>query len=166
MKKNLIIISILLLVGVLVACSSVQARPDGAPSGRPARPGGAGAAGEPGASSATGGQVNGTPQPLEMPLESKVGIGILKLEGTDQAVDETKAKELLPLFKALKVLSTETNTAVAEITALNTQIKNSMTADQLKAIEEYGYYGCRSANTDGILRYNLFSIIQQFINFK
>ena len=63
-------------------------------------------------------------------------IGILKLEGTDQAVDAAEeAKELLPLFQALKTLSTNNNTAVDEITALNKQIKTSLTSDQLSAIK-------------------------------
>jgi len=39
------------------------------------------------------------------------------------------------LFKALKVLSSDNNTAVDEITGLNSQIKNTMSAEQLTAIE-------------------------------
>lgn len=123
MKKNLILVVILLLVGTLVACSAAQSTTSGVAANRPS-----------GSGSAS--QTKGTSTASELPLESKVGIGILQLEGTDQAVDEAKAKELLPLFKALKTLSTNNNTAVDEITALNKQIKNTMTADQLTAIEK------------------------------
>lgn len=127
MKKSLIIASILLLAGILVACNTAQPGPGG---GMPA-----GGATE-GVMPANGGQPpQGEPQEMELPIESKVGIGILKLEETELAVDESKAEELLPLFKALKVLSTDNNTAVDEISALNTQIKNTMTAEQLTAIE-------------------------------
>lgn len=123
MKKNLMIAGILILVGILVACNT---RPQ-MPSGRPAGDANAGGPAE---------NTGGNAQSVGLPIESKVGIGILKLEGTDQAIDETTAKELLPLFKALKTLSTDNNTAVAEISALNTQIKNTLTAEQLTSIEK------------------------------
>lgn len=126
MKKTLIFTSILILVGVLVACSGIQSAPSAAAAGGP------NGAGRP---SGTGGQSAGEVKSAEIPLVSKVGIGILKLEDTDQAIDEEKAKELLPLFKALKVLSSDSNTAVDEITGLNLQIKNTMSAEQLAAIE-------------------------------
>lgn len=133
MKKNLIFVIILLMVGALAACSTQSAQ-GGAPAGAPAA-GGAAPAGGPNGTGSSTGQSSGTATSAKIAIESKVGIGILKLEGTDQAVDAAKAQELLPLFKALKTLSTNNNTAVAEITALNTQIKNTMTADQLSAIE-------------------------------
>ncbi len=129
MKKSLFIISFLLLVGSLVACSTAPSQ-GGAPA--------SGAAGMR-AGARPGSQNDGGNQAASIPVEYKVGMGILKLDGTDQAVDAAKAKELLPLFKALKVLSSENNTAVAEITALNIQIKNTMTADQLTAIEKMNF---------------------------
>ncbi len=127
MKKSLIITSILVLVGILVACNTTQSGPISGMSGGRSAEGGMPASGTQ--------QAQGEPQEMELPIESKVGIGILKLEETDLAVDLEKAEELLPLFKALKVLSTDNNTAVDEISALNTQIKNTMTAEQLAAIE-------------------------------
>ncbi len=132
MKKSLIIASILLLVGILVACNTMQAGPAGGMPGGGPNGGGPVPSGE-------NAQGQGEPQEVSLPIESKVGIGILKLEDTDLAVDSAKAEELLPLFKALKVLSTDNNTAVDEITALNTQIKNTMTAEQLTAIEDMGF---------------------------
>jgi len=125
MKKSIIIASILVLAGILVACAARQQFPSGGPGGGPQ---GGGAGGQTGGGAST--------QTAELPLESKVGIGILKLEGTEQAVDAEEAKDLLVLFKALKTLSTESNTAVDEISALNVQIKNTLTADQLAAIEK------------------------------
>ncbi|NMB54270.1 MAG: hypothetical protein GYA15_06170 [Leptolinea sp.] len=125
MKKSIIIASILVLAGILVACAARQQFPSGGPGGGPQ----SGSAGR-----QTGG--GASTQTAELPLESKVGIGILKLEGTEQAVDAEEAKDLLVLFKALKTLSTESNTAVDEISALNIQIKNTLKADQLAAIEK------------------------------
>lgn len=128
MKKSLFIVSILFLVGGLVACNSFAAQ-GSAPTGS------SNANGMP-AGPAQAGQASNETQTSSLPVDSIVGIGILKLEGTDQAIDAAKAKELLPLFKALKVLSGENNTAVAEISALNKQIKNTLSADQLTAIEK------------------------------
>jgi hypothetical protein len=123
MKKSLIFTSILLLVGVLVACTGTQSlRNSNRSSGQ-------------GNANSQGVSANGNPGSTELSLESIVGVGILKLEGNDQAIDAAKAAELLPLFKALKTLSTNNNTAVAEISALNSQIKNTLTADQLTAIQ-------------------------------
>jgi HAMP domain-containing protein len=73
--------------------------------------------------------------PSSIPLQKKLGIGTLKLEGTDLAVTSEQAKTLLPLWKALKSLSSDTNTTAEEINALNRQIEESMTADQIKAIK-------------------------------
>jgi hypothetical protein len=123
MKKSLIIASILLIVGILAACTGRQAYGNGNRT--------TGQAGDSNQSA----PANGSSGSSELSLESVVGIGILKLEGSDKAIDATKAAELLPLFKALKTLSTNNNTAIAEMTALNRQIKNTLTSDQLTAIQ-------------------------------
>ncbi|BCY18538.1 MAG: hypothetical protein GYA12_15630 [Chloroflexi bacterium] len=136
MKKNIIISLILILAGVLAACTAIygQTAPDSGstegqpPSGAPA----GGPIGMPGKSPAGG---SSTAQAQTLPVESVVGIGIIKLEGTDNAIDAETAADLLPLFKALKALSNNSNTSVAEIKALNTQIKNTLKANQLAAIE-------------------------------
>jgi hypothetical protein len=117
MKKNLMITASLILMGILAACSlpfSIGTQ----------------------TSSTRSSQNSALADPSKLPVESKLGYGILKLEGTDQALDSTEAKELLPLFMALKTLSTNNNTAPEELTALNNQIKNTMKADQLTAIEK------------------------------
>jgi hypothetical protein len=136
MKKIIFISLILILASVLAACTTLSgqgAAPGGAPSGIPG--GGTVGAGGPGGGQGQSTTGNGTAQTQTMPVDSIVGIGIIKLEGTDSAIDSETATNLLPLFKALKALSTNSNTSVAEMTALNKQIKNTLTADQLTAIE-------------------------------
>jgi hypothetical protein len=116
MKKNILIVAVLLVVGSLVACSSLSFSSSSSSSRQKAS-----------ASAVT--------DPTKLTVEAKTGIGILKLEGTGNAVDAAQAKELLPLFLALKNLSTNNNTAVAEISALNKQTQTTLTSDQLTAIQ-------------------------------
>jgi hypothetical protein len=116
MKKNLMITTTLILMGILAACSL----PFSSSS----------------QTSTRSSQNSALSDPSKLPVESKLAIGILKLEGTDQAVDSQEAKDLLPLFMALKTLSTNNNTAPEEITALNKQIKSTMKADQVSAVEK------------------------------
>lgn len=133
MKKSIVITLIMILAGVLVACTAMSGQngaPSGAPGGEPPSGGGA-PNGAPGQSPSG----SSTIQAQTLPIDTVVGIGIIKLEGTDSAIDKDTATNLLPLFKALKALSTNSNTSVAEITALNKQIKNTLTAEQLTAIE-------------------------------
>jgi hypothetical protein len=74
--------------------------------------------------------------PSSLPLQMKLGVGILKMEETDLAVTAGQAEELLPLWKALRSLSSDTNTTAEEINALNHQIEEIMTADQLEAVRK------------------------------
>ena len=141
MKKTIIISLVLILAGVLVACTAMSGQggaPAGVPGGQPpsgASGTGPGGAGRPGGAQGQASTGNTTEQAQTMPVDSIVGIGIIKLEGTDDAIDTETAENLLPLFKALKTLSTNSNTSVAEMSALNRQIKNTLTTDQLTAIE-------------------------------
>ncbi len=73
-------------------------------------------------------------KPSSLPLQMKLGVGILKLEETELTVTAQQAEELLPLWKALRSLSSDTNTTAEEINALNHQIEEIMTADQLEAV--------------------------------
>jgi len=70
------------------------------------------------------------------PLEDKLAVGTLKLEGTEQAVTAIQAKTLLPLWKAVKTMSASNTTAAAEMTALYSQIEDAMTAQQIQAIKD------------------------------
>ena len=56
--------------------------------------------------------------PANMPVETKLAIGTLKLEGTELAVSAEEARELLPLWKAVKSLSTSDTISSDEIQAL------------------------------------------------
>jgi hypothetical protein len=87
---------------------------------------------------ATSSQNQSNPQSSfsSQPLEDKLAIGTLKLEGTGQAVSAAQAKTLLPLWKAVKTLSASNTTAAAEMTALYSQIQDAMTAQQIQAIKD------------------------------
>ncbi|MCX8023753.1 MAG: hypothetical protein N3A60_00960 [Thermanaerothrix sp.] len=81
----------------------------------------------------------GTPQPFNFanqPLESKLAIGILKLEGTDLAITPEQAKTLLPLWKAVKTLSTSATTSPDELNAVYRQIEEALTAEQRNYIQD------------------------------
>ena len=69
-------------------------------------------------------------------LQRKLAVGTLKLEKTDLAVTAEQAKTLLPLWKGVKSLTADTAASADELTALYAQIQDSMTADQIKAIEQ------------------------------
>ncbi len=93
------------------------------------------------ASSSTSGQQsqNQPGQPFNManmPVEQKLAMGTLKLEGTDKAITADQAKTLLPLWKAVKTLNNSSNTSAQEIDALYKQIEESMTADQVQSIKD------------------------------
>ena len=62
-------------------------------------------------------------------------LGTLKLEGTAQAVTTSQAAELLPLWQVYQSLSQSDTTAQAEIDALIQQIQDTMTKDQMTAIQ-------------------------------
>ncbi len=72
----------------------------------------------------------------ELPLSTKLALGTLKLEGTAFAVDSDQAADLLPLWQVLDNLSSSDSAAPEEITAITEQIQETMTAEQLQAIDE------------------------------
>lgn len=79
-----------------------------------------------------------TPQPFDpatLPLESKLAIGILKLEGSDLAITREQAANLLPLWKAVKTLTGSDTTTQDEINALYQQIEETLTPEQLHEIQ-------------------------------
>ncbi|MCP4428792.1 MAG: hypothetical protein GY803_30270 [Chloroflexi bacterium] len=69
-----------------------------------------------------------------LPVQSQLAVGALQLEGTERAVDETLAAELLPLWRAAQSLANSDTTAAAEVTAVVNQIQDTMTSDQIAAI--------------------------------
>ena len=63
-------------------------------------------------------------------------VGILKLEGTDQALTAKQASQLLPLWEVMKVLASSDTSAQVEVDAAFRQVKETLTASQLQAIAD------------------------------
>lgn len=69
-----------------------------------------------------------------LPVQSQLAIGILQLENGGEAVDETLAAELLPLWRAAQSLANSETAADAEVTAVLNQIQDTMSVEQIAAI--------------------------------
>lgn len=69
-------------------------------------------------------------------VDMKLAMGTLQLEGTDLAVTAQQAKDLLPLWKAVKSLSASQTASSDEIQALYRQIEETMAPEQVQTIEE------------------------------
>jgi hypothetical protein len=67
-------------------------------------------------------------------LRNQLALGILRLEGTAQALDANQAGTLVPLWQTLKALAASSTAAPEEIEALQEQIAASLTGDQVAAI--------------------------------
>lgn len=119
-KKGIIVTAVGLMILALVACSSLNLPGTNAAASQQQAQNGAGVANF---------------DPAKMPVEQKLGYGTLKLEGTPQAITAEQAKTLLPLWKAVKALNTSSTTSTAEINALYKQIQDSLTPDQVQAIQ-------------------------------
>jgi hypothetical protein len=113
-KKTLQSMLMLLLVVSMAACSGTKVSGTGAASRSPQT----------------------TASTSESPVQSKLAAGTLKLEGTDQAVTAEQAKELLPLWKAVKTLGSSDTISQEEIQALYDQIQETLTASQIQAITQ------------------------------
>jgi hypothetical protein len=73
-----------------------------------------------------------------LPVQTKLILGIFKLEGTTNAVSAEQAVALLPLWHVYQDLSVSDAAAQAEITALIEQIQLTLTSPQLAAIDSMG----------------------------
>jgi hypothetical protein len=124
-KKLLYTLIVLPVVAILAACAGLPIPGLGA----------AQAQAQPSQAARRNGQNGFNVDPAKMPVEQKLGIGILKLEGTSYAVTAKQAQDLLPLWKALKTLAANNNTSPDEITALYKQMEGVLTADQVKQIQ-------------------------------
>jgi hypothetical protein len=67
-------------------------------------------------------------------LRSQLAYGMLKLDGTSNAVTPAQAKSLLPLWQAILTLSGDDTTASEELTAVQDQITQALTPAQIQAI--------------------------------
>ncbi len=69
-----------------------------------------------------------------LPASTQLVFGSLQLKETDQAIDETLAAEILPLWQAYRALSNADTTAQAELDAVINQIQDTMQPEQIQAI--------------------------------
>ena len=116
MKKTIILTLILILL--LTACGSSAGKDSNADTG-----------------------TQFDPNARELPLSTKLAIGTLKLDETENAVASDQAVELLPLWQVLNNLSSSGSAAPEEINAIVEQIKETMTPEQLQSIEKMGLTG-------------------------
>jgi protein-disulfide isomerase len=79
-------------------------------------------------------QANSTQASTDLPIETKLVVGTLKLEGTEQAVTSEQAKGLLVMWQVYQELLSSDTAAQAEIDCLIEQIQETMTAEQMKAV--------------------------------
>jgi hypothetical protein len=77
-----------------------------------------------------------SPSEMTLPLSTQLLIGTFKLEGTANAITAEQASELIPLWQVYAQLSTSDTAAQEEMDALVDQIKETMTSEQVQAIEE------------------------------
>lgn len=120
MKKNFIILTSLVLIILLSACT---------PSG------GAGTAVSATTSGSDSGRLSADYSDA-LTVQSQLALGTLQLEETDLAVDEALAAEILPLWQAVQSLSNSETAASAEINAVLNQIQDTMNPAQIQAIAD------------------------------
>ena len=73
---------------------------------------------------------------FDTPLEMQLMLGMVKLDETAYAIDSEQAADLIPLWKALRSLVNSDTAALIEVDAIVNQIQDTMTDDQMKAINE------------------------------
>jgi len=77
----------------------------------------------------------GAPSATELPTQTKLILGIVKLDETENAVTAEQAKELLPMFHVLQGLNESDTAAQEEIDGLTNQIQETLTDAQAQAID-------------------------------
>jgi hypothetical protein len=122
-KRNLTLILVLLSMLVLTACGTAQAVNAPADNGQAFN-----GTPVPGANNSSNGQRNLSPA-------MKLALGIFKLDGTDHPVSAQQAKDLLPLWKALRSLGSSQTTAQEELQAVVKQIQGTLTSEQAADID-------------------------------
>jgi hypothetical protein len=70
----------------------------------------------------------------ELSQEGQLLVGTFKLESTNLAVSSDQADQLLPLWETLQSLETSGTAASQEIDAVVSQIKSTMSAEQISSI--------------------------------
>jgi hypothetical protein len=77
---------------------------------------------------------SGTSSATELPAQTKLILGAIKLEETENAISAEQAAELLPMFYVLQDLNESDTAAQEEINGLTRQIEETLTAKQTQAI--------------------------------
>lgn len=132
MNKTTLMIGVLLLAAIFISACSAAGSEASADTENVAI-----AAGE-SDDSADISEAEGVRQRLaegEMSLSMKLTLGTFKLEEATYPIDAKQAAELLPLWKALRSLSESETVASEEIEAIINQIQDTMSAEQIAAIE-------------------------------
>lgn len=135
MKKIFIMLCLIVTMLVISACGGASATQDQA-NGNP--PGGA--ASQTGSTTGEASKDNtkyldvSYSNALSLPMQ--LIVGTLKLKGTENEVDAETAKQLLPLWKAVKALGNNDTTSPIEIEAVYKQIQRTMTEEQIAAIAD------------------------------
>lgn len=93
----------------------------------------------PGVQAAGSGTDTGTANQLEG--ETRLAVGILELDGTENQVSPEQATELLLLWQAVQSLSSSDTAATEEIQGLFDQIEEALTGEQRQAIAEMSLTG-------------------------
>lgn len=78
------------------------------------------------------------PTQSELNTESKLILGTLKLEGTEQAVTAEQATELVIYWQVYQEISQSDTAAQEEVDGLLKQIEGTMSTEQMQAIETLG----------------------------
>jgi len=73
---------------------------------------------------------------VELPVQTKLILGTINLEGTDNAVTTEQANELLPMFYVLQDLNDSDTAAQEEIDGLVNQIQETLTDKKVQAIDD------------------------------
>ncbi len=88
-------------------------------------------------------QPSSTSQPAADPsnaaIDNKLAVGILRLEGSDLAITSQQAVELLAVWKAVRVMTTDKSASTIEIAALYRQTLQTLTAEQIQAIQQMSW---------------------------
>ena len=74
-----------------------------------------------------------------MPLAMQLALGTFKLEDTDHPISAEQAKNLLPLWKAMRSLTNSETYAAQELEAVINQIQDTMTSEQKADIEAISF---------------------------
>lgn len=80
-------------------------------------------------------QVESSRSAGSLPAATQLIVGTMKLDGMEQDVTAEQATQLLPLWQVYQSLSTSDTAAQEEVDSLVEQIKETMTAEQMQAIE-------------------------------